>query len=173
MSINYPFGSGFVAPGTGVLLNDEMDDFSSKPGVPNAYGLVGAEANAIEPGKRPLSSMSPSFLETTDQVAILGTPGGSRIITMLLLATLEFAKNSPVESWVSAPRFHHQYLPDQIQYEPNALSRELVETLQKKGHKLKALNRQYGGMQAILWDKKSNRVSAASDPRGIGSAVVK
>lgn len=173
MSINYPFGSGFVAPGTGVLLNDEMDDFSSKPGVPNAYGLVGAEANAIEPGKRPLSSMSPSFLETADQVAILGTPGGSRIITMLLLATLEFAKNSPVESWVSTPRFHHQYLPDHIQYEPNALDDKLIDNLQARGHKLKALNRQYGGMQAILWDKKMNRVTAASDPRGIGTAVVR
>lgn len=173
MSINYPFGSGFVAPGTGVLLNDEMDDFSSKPGVPNAYGLVGAEANAIEPGKRPLSSMSPSFLETADRVAILGTPGGSRIITMLLLATLEFANNSPVETWVSAPRFHHQYLPDHIQYEPKALNSKLIESLQARGHKLKALNRQYGGMQAILWDKKANKVTAASDPRGIGTAVVK
>ncbi|MCW8831017.1 MAG: gamma-glutamyltransferase, partial [Gammaproteobacteria bacterium] len=76
LSINYPFGSGFVAEGTGVLLNDEMDDFSAKPGVPNVYGLVGAEANAIEPGKRMLSSMSPSFLETGDRVAVLGTPGG-------------------------------------------------------------------------------------------------
>ncbi len=172
MSINYPFGSGFVPPGTGVLLNDEMDDFSSKPGTPNAYGLVGAEANAIEPGKRPLSSMTPSFLETADRVAILGTPGGSRIITMLLLATLEFAENSTVDAWVNRPRFHHQYLPDQIQYEPGALSNELVNALQTRGHKMKRLDHQYGGMQAILWDKKLNRVTAASDPRGIGTAQV-
>ncbi len=172
MSINYPFGSGFVAKGTGVLLNDEMDDFSSKPGTPNAYGLVGAEANAIEPGKRPLSSMSPSFLETKDRIAILGTPGGSRIITMLLLATLEFADKQPVDQWISLPRFHHQYLPDHIQYEPNALSSDVVKALQAKGHTLKALSRQYGGMQAILWDKSNNQVTAASDPRGIGSAQV-
>ncbi len=172
MSINYPFGSGFVPPGTGVLLNDEMDDFSSKPGTPNAYGLVGAEANAIEPGKRPLSSMTPSFLETAERVAILGTPGGSRIITMLLLATLEFAESSTVEAWVSRPRFHHQYLPDQIQYEPGALSDELIDALQTRGHEMKRLDHQYGGMQAILWDKKRNSVTAASDPRGIGSAWV-
>ena len=89
LTINYPFGSGLVAGDSGVLLNDEMDDFSAKPGVPNAYGLVGAEANAIEPGKRPLSSMTPTFLETDDRVAILGTPGGSRIITMVLLAALD------------------------------------------------------------------------------------
>ncbi|MCF6218747.1 MAG: gamma-glutamyltransferase [Gammaproteobacteria bacterium] len=172
MSINYPFGSGFVPPGTGVLLNDEMDDFSSKPGTPNAYGLVGAEANAIEAGKRPLSSMTPSFLETAERVAILGTPGGSRIISMLLLATLEFAENSSVDAWVSRPRFHHQYLPDQIQYEPGALSNELIRDLQARGHEMKQLNHQYGGMQAILWDKKTDKVTAASDPRGIGSAQI-
>ena len=90
MSVKYPFGSGCVAEGTGVLLNDEMDYFSAKPGVPSVYGLVGAEANAIEPGKRMLSSMSPSFLETNDRIAILGTPGGSRIITMVLLSMFDF-----------------------------------------------------------------------------------
>src|SRR5690606_32483295 len=91
LSINYPFGAAFVPPGTGVLLNNEMDDFSARPGTPNAYGLVGAEANAIAPGKRMLSSMTPTFLERDGQVAILGTPGGSRIISMVLLGTLEFA----------------------------------------------------------------------------------
>lgn len=173
MSINYPFGSGFVAPGTGVLLNDEMDDFSSKPGTPNAYGLVGAEANAIAPGKRPLSSMTPTFLETRDRVAILGTPGGSRIITMLLLATLEFADNQPVDEWVSLPRFHHQYLPDRIQYEADTFDKETLRALESKGHTLQLLERPYGGMHAILWDKEKNRVTAASDPRGIGEAIVK
>lgn len=172
MSINYPFGSGFVAPGTGVLLNDEMDDFSSKPGTPNAYGLVGAEANAIEAGKRPLSSMTPSFLQTEDRIAILGTPGGSRIITMLLLAILEFAEDKPVGDWVAHPRFHHQYLPDHIQYEPGAFDSSSINQLEALGHTLKALGSPYGGMQAILWDKRTNEVSAASDPRGIGAAVV-
>ncbi len=89
LSINYPFGSGFVSRGTGITLNNEMDDFVSKPGVANAYGLVGGVANSIESGKRPLSSMSPTFVEGDDFVAVVGTPGGSRIITMVLLALLE------------------------------------------------------------------------------------
>ena len=104
VTVNYPFGSGFVPAGTGVLLNDEMDDFSAKPGTPNAYGLVGAEANAIAPGKRPLSSMSPSFIDTQDRVAVLGTPGGSRIITMVLLGILDFADGNGPQSWVSKGR---------------------------------------------------------------------
>jgi len=170
LSINYPFGAAFVPPGTGVLLNDEMDDFSAKPGVPNAYGLVGAEANAIAPGKRPLSSMTPTFLESEDRVAILGTPGGSRIITMVLLATLEFAANTPPSAWVSSPRFHHQYLPDTIQFESGAIDIEGQNKLQARGHALKPLSRNYGNMQAILWDKKGDTVSAASDPRGGGLA---
>ena len=172
LSINYPFGSGLVVPGTGVLLNDEMDDFSAKPGVPNAYGLVGAEANAIEPGKRPLSSMTPTFVESEDGVAILGTPGGSRIITMLLLGILDLETGNPPQSWVSLPRFHHQYLPDVIQYEPDAFSPAILNALKKKGHQLKPLQSRYGNMQAIYWDYKGNRVQAASDPRGVGQASV-
>jgi len=172
LSINYPFGSGYVVPGTGVLLNDEMDDFSAKPGVPNAYGLVGAEANAIEPGKRPLSSMSPTFVESEAGVAILGTPGGSRIITMVLLGILDLDEGHKPQSWVSLPRFHHQFLPDVIQYEPDALAQTVREALEAKGHKLKPLNNSYGNMQAIYWDYRNNRVEAASDPRGVGSAQV-
>ncbi len=170
LSINYPFGSGFVAPGTGVLLNDEMDDFSAKPGIPNAYGLVGAEANAIAPGKRPLSSMTPTFLDSSRGIAILGTPGGSRIITMLLLATLEYAADKPPSAWVTKPRFHHQYLPDLIQYEPDALTQKNIAELQTRGHILKPLDTSYGNLQAVLWDKRKKRVLAASDPRGIGRA---
>jgi gamma-glutamyltranspeptidase/glutathione hydrolase len=173
LSINYAFGSGFVAPGTGVLLNDEMDDFSAKPGVPNVYGLVGAEANAIAPGKRPLSSMSPTFVESKRGVAILGTPGGSRIITMVLLGILDMEEGHQPESWVSLPRFHHQYLPDMIQYEPDAFSDEVLDGLAARGHKLKALGRRYGDMQAIYWDYENGRVEAASDPRGIGAASVR
>ena len=172
LSINYPFGSGFVVPGTGVLLNDEMDDFSAKPGVPNAYGLVGAEANAIAPGKRPLSSMTPTFVETARGVALLGTPGGSRIITMVLLGILDLAAGRPPASWVSLPRFHHQYLPDVIQYEPGAFSASVQETLQAMGHQLRPLEDRYGNMQAVFWAYGENRVEAASDPRGIGAARV-
>ncbi len=172
LSINYPFGAAFVPPGTGILLNDEMDDFSAKPGVPNAYGLVGAEANAIAPGKRPLSSMSPTFIEYQDQVAILGAPGGSRIISMVLLGGLEFLAGRPVEQWVSRPRFHHQYLPDVIQFESDALNERLQAELTALGHVLKPVSRPYGDMQAILWQRTANTVSAASDPRGVGTAKV-
>src|SRR5581483_1267101 len=119
LSINTPFGAALVPPGTGVLLNNEMDDFSSAPGAPNVYRLVGGEANAIRPGKRPLSSMTPVFVETRDTVAALGTPGGSRIITMVLLATLDVVGgHGGVHDWVARARFHHQYLPDRVTYEP-------------------------------------------------------
>ncbi len=172
LSINYPFGSCFMVEGTGVLLNDEMDDFSSSPGVPNVYGLVGGEANAIAGGKRMLSSMSPTFVEDERQVAILGTPGGSRIISMVLLGILEMAEGADVEAWVKHPRFHHQYLPDRIEFEPQAFSENMRNGLQAMGHDLKPLEHPYGNMQAIHWDKRSGRVEAASDPRGIGSAKI-
>ncbi len=173
LSINYPFGSGFMSASTGVLLNDEMDDFSARPGVPNVYGLVGGAANAIAPGKRMLSSMTPTFVETSDGVAILGTPGGSRIITMVLLGILELEQGVPVTKWVSRPRFHNQYLPDQIQFEPGALTGEESDRLAKMGHTQKPLQRTYGNMQAMFWNRKTGEVRAASDPRGGGLAVVR
>lgn len=172
LSINYPFGSGFVVPGTGVLLNDEMDDFSASPGVPNVYGLVGGDANAIVGGKRMLSSMTPTFVEDSQRVAILGTPGGSRIITMVLLGILEMAEGKGPKQWVDRPRFHHQYLPDVIQFEQDALSKSLQQQLVSMGHPLKLLDRQYGNMQAVLWNKQNGKVEAASDPRGGGSSRV-
>jgi len=172
LSINYPFGACVVPPGTGVLLNDEMDDFSSKPGEPNVYGLVGADANAIEPGKRPLSSMSPTFVESEQGVAILGTPGGSRIITMVLLGILDLADGNNPGSWVGLPRFHHQYLPDVVQFEPGAFDAALQKDLRARGHELKPLDSSYGNMQAIYWNKQSGQVIPASDPRGIGDARV-
>lgn len=173
LSINYPFGSGFVPEGTGVLLNDEMDDFSAKPGVPNAYGLVGAEANAIAPGKRMLSSMSPTFVTGPDGTAILGTPGGSRIITMVLLGVLEFTEGRDPAAWVAAPRYHHQYLPDKVFFEPGAFTPEEQESLAGFGHKLQPLGDRYGNMQAILWHRESKQVKAASDPRVEGHAEVR
>ncbi len=173
LSINQSMGSGFVAEGTGVLLNDEMDDFAISPGKPNAYGLVGGNANRIEPGKRMLSSMTPTFLQTKDRIGILGTPGGSRIISMVLLGVLEFAEGHEPESWVSIGRFHHQYLPDVVEYEPDALSVEDRHGLEKLGHTLKPTPRPYGNMQAILWDKKAGLLKAASDPRSEGAAWVR
>jgi len=173
LTVNYPFGSCFMVPGTGVLLNDEMDDFSAKPGVPNAYGLVGAEANAIQPEKRPLSSMSPTFLESDRGVVVLGTPGGSRIITMVLLGILEYANGGDPKSIVGLPRYHHQYLPDQIQYEEGAFSTAEIASLEDRGHQLKQTSWPYGNMQAVMWDKTTNKLSAASDPRVEGRAIVK
>ena len=172
LSINYPFGACVVPPGTGVLLNDEMDDFSAKPGEPNVYGLVGAEANAIEPGKRPLSSMSPTFVESERGVAILGTPGGSRIITMVLLGVLDLVDGNGPQSWVSLPRFHHQYLPDVVQFEADAFDAALQKNLRARGHELKPLDSDYGNMQAIYWDRQTGQVIPASDPRGGGDARV-
>jgi gamma-glutamyltranspeptidase/glutathione hydrolase len=174
LSINLPFGSGFVPPGTGVLLNNEMDDFATRAGRPNAYGLIGAEsgANAIAPGKRPLSSMTPTFLDDGERVAILGTPGGSRIISMVLIGALEYARGSGPETWVAAGRYHHQFFPDHIAHEPDAFSSEEIEGLRALGHELTVINRRYGNMQAIEWNRRSNEVSAASDPRGAGSAEV-
>ncbi|MBI3188282.1 MAG: gamma-glutamyltransferase [Gammaproteobacteria bacterium] len=172
LSINYPFGSGFVAQGTGVLLNDEMDDFSIKPGVPNVYGLVGNEANAIAPGKRMLSSMSPTLLETEDQIAVIGTPGGSRIITMVLFGMLNFYDHMDAKKIVNAPRIHHQYLPDKVFYEPGALDKIMIEGLTEKGHVLEAAKDTWGNMQLVIINKKNGMAAAASDRRGAGKAVV-
>ena len=172
LSVNLPFGAAFTVPGTGVLLNNEMDDFAADPDGKNSYGLTGSEANAIAPGKRPLSSMTPTMLESADQFAVLGTPGGSRIISMVLLGTLQAMDGRPVEEWVSRPRFHHQYLPDHIQIEDNAFSTEQRQALEQLGHAFKPVGRDYGDMQVLLWDKRRNEISAASDPRGEGQASV-
>lgn len=173
LSINSPFGSGFVPPGTGVLLNNEMDDFVAKPGVMNLYGLTGSDANLIAPGKRPLSSMSPTFLETPQALVLIGTPGGSRIITMLLLASLEVAAGrGTVADWVSVPRFHHQYLPDVVEYESAALSAAQRRELEARGYRLKERTAPFGNMQAVVWYKAAGRVEAAADPRGEGAAWV-
>ncbi|HHF7349401.1 TPA: gamma-glutamyltransferase [Legionella feeleii] len=168
MTVNFIFGSSVVAEGTGVLLNDEMDDFSSKPGERNVFGIVGTEKNSIAPGKRPLSSMTPSFLEMPGRIAIVGTPGGSRIPTMVFLAALGFYDYSGAISMVSAMRFHHQYLPDWLQFEPETFSPALQAELKAMGYKLMALNQYYGDMQAITWDKEKNFITATSDPRHIG-----
>jgi gamma-glutamyltranspeptidase/glutathione hydrolase len=176
LSINYPFGSGFVAGDTGVVLNDEMDDFVAKPGVPNAYGLVGGEANAIAPGKRPLSSMTPTFVEGPDATLIVGTPGGSRIITMVTRAVMGMLWDeggaAALKHWVGRPRFHHQYLPDAVQHEPDTFSKAERQALAELGHGFKAVGRRFGDMQAILWQRASGELQVAADPRGEGSGTV-
>ena len=173
LSINTTFGSVFVAGSTGVVLNNEMDDFSVSPGVPNAYGLVGSRANMIEPGKRPLSSMAPTFVEDERGLLILGTPGGSRIISMLALAICDYATQlqPDVARIVAAPRIHHQYLPDRIEIEPDAFSADYVQRLEAQGHKVQTAQRKWGNMQALFIDKRTGRATAASDPRGIGGSA--
>jgi gamma-glutamyltranspeptidase/glutathione hydrolase len=172
LSINYPFGSGFVAGDTGVLLNDEMDDFSIKPGTANVYGLLGNRANAIAPGKRMLSSMSPTFVESAQRLVILGTPGGSRIITMVLHGILAAVDGASAQTLVSAPRFHHQYLPDRIDTEPGAFDAATRQGLEQRGHLVVERDRPFGNMQVVVWERAQKRVTAASDPRGIGKAAV-
>lgn len=174
LTVNTGLASGFIAEGTGVLLNNEMDDFSAKRGVPNAYGLTGGEANQIEPGKRPLSSMTPTFVVGDDGVAVLGTPGGSRIITMVMLGILDYFDGHDVKSWVTKPRYHHQYLPDALSAEKDTFDQTTIEALSAKGHKVKVYNGQWGNMHAVHWNKKTGEINAASDPRTeTGSAVVK
>ncbi len=170
-TVNFRFGSGFMPPHTGVILNDEMDDFVSKPGVPNGFGLVGNSANAIAPHKRPLSSMMPTFLETRNGLAILGTPGGSRIISMVMLGTLDYFNGGDAKSIVSIPRYHMQYLPDVVFYEPGAFTAAEISGLENMGYTLKQ-TRHYGNMQSITWNYKTRKVTAASDPRDIGKAEV-
>ncbi|MHA6492006.1 gamma-glutamyltransferase [Pseudomonas borbori] len=172
LSINLPFGAAFTVPGTGVLLNDEMDDFAADVQGANAYGLAGSHANAIAAGKRPLSSMSPTFIESADEFASFGTPGGSRIPSMVLLAILEYLDGQPIERWPAVGRYHHQFRPDLIEHEPGTFTPEQVTALEARGHQLKALTRRYGNQQVLWWDKRNDRVSAASDPRGIGTSKV-
>ncbi|VXB29851.1 Gamma-glutamyltranspeptidase [Pseudomonas sp. 8BK] len=172
LSVNLPFGAAFTAPGTGVLLNNEMDDFAADIQGSNAYGLSGSQANSIAAGKRPLSSMSPSFIESAKGFASFGTPGGSRIPSMVLLAMLEYLDQQPIERWPSAARYHHQFRPDLIEHEPNAFGPAEIAALEALGHQLKATGRQYGNQQVLYWNKQDGKVAAASDPRGIGTAVV-
>ena len=174
LSLNYYFGSGIVAEGTGVTLNNEMDDFATRPGTGNVWGLTGQQANAIAPGKRPLSSMTPSFIERGDEVVVIGTPGGSRIITMVLLAMLDYLhSDSSVGDWVALPRYHHQYRPDVVQFEPGAIGEDEQFDLESKGYVLQERERSYGNMQAIWMNRRTGDMRAASDPRNQGKAEVR
>ena len=174
ITVNTPFGSGFMPPGTGLLVNNEMDDFSAKQGEPNEWGLIGFVANEIQPHKRPLSSMSPTFLIGEDRRAVIGTPGGSRIITMVLLGILDFMAGNEPESWVALPRFHHQYTPDQVLAEKDAFTPGQIEALEAMGHTVKVRDRSWGNMHGVMWDRESGKVTAGSDPRWpSGRAIVR
>ena len=172
ITVNTWYGAAFVAPGTGVILNNEMDDFAIKPGVPNEFDLIGNEVNAIEPGKRPLSSMSPTFLESERGIAIVGTPGGSRIITMVLHAALAWQEGASADEMVSMKRFHHQYLPDVVNYEEGAFTAAELEQLASLGHTMQLARRPFGNMNVVTWDFATGEVAAATDPRGEGEGRV-
>lgn len=166
LTINGWYGAGFMPPGTGIILNNEMDDFAIAPGVPNGFNLLGTDANAVGPGRRPLSSMSPTFLESERGVAILGTPGGSRIITMVLRAAMAWMDGASAQEMVELKRFHHQYYPDSVSYEEGALTEDQLQGLTERGHKLRASRRGFGNMNVVTWDFESGKVEAATDPRG-------
>jgi gamma-glutamyltranspeptidase/glutathione hydrolase len=172
ITVNLFFGSGYMPAGTGVLLNNEMDDFSTKPGRPNVFGLIGNTANSIAPNKRSLSSMSPTFVETQKGMMIIGSPGGSTIISQVLLGVLNYVDGMSAADIVKYPHYHHQYLPDEVGYEQGALTDGEIAKLQSMGHKLRLSNRQWGNMQVITWDFASGKVEAASDPRGEGEGLV-
>jgi gamma-glutamyltranspeptidase/glutathione hydrolase len=174
-TINSGFGSKVVVDGAGFLLNNEMDDFSSKPGEPNQYGLLGSVANSIEPGKRMLSSMTPTIILKNDKpFLILGSPGGSTIITVVLqviLNCIEFGMN--IQEAVNAPRIHHQWLPDIIYYEKFSINNDTFSILENLGYDFKDRNstfRVLGSVQAIMIDQENNKIYGASDPRRDGSA---
>ena len=165
-TLNGSYGSLVVVGGAGFLLNNEMDDFSVKPGTPNMYGLVGGKANAIQPQKRMLSSMTPSILEKDGKLfMVVGTPGGSTIITSVFQAILNVVDfGMTMQEAVAAPRFHHQWLPDQVDYEPNAISNNVRESLKQKGYILKE-RKAYGRVDGILVNPNGTYQGGA-DPRG-------
>ena len=170
-TLNESFGSRVTAEGLGFLLNDEMDDFASKQGVPNAYGLIQGPANAIGPGKRPLSAMTPTLvLKDGKLFLVLGSPGGPRIITTvanILMGVVDYGMN--IQEAVNAPRFHHQWLPDQILVEPG-LSPDTLKLLQNTGHKIEERGYWSDG-ECIAIDPKTGERLGASDGRNNGKAI--
>ncbi len=172
-TVNLLFGAALVIPGTGFVLNNEMDDFALQAGTPNAFGLVGNEANAARAGRRPLSSMTPSFVIGPERVLVIGTPGGSRIITMVLEGILAWLDGDSPAQAAANPRYHHQYLPDVVSAEPGAFSADEVKALEAMGHKVAAGQRRWGFMNAVDWNRKTGELRGGTDPRGVsGSAQV-
>ncbi|MBJ48573.1 MAG: gamma-glutamyltransferase [Candidatus Marinimicrobia bacterium] len=172
-TINGWYGSGITVDGSGFLLNNEMDDFSSKPGYPNKYGLIGSWANSIEPNKRMLSSMTPTIIEDVDGdvFLIVGSPGGSTIITtvaQIISNVIDF--NMPLKDAIEAPRTHHQWIPNNIFIESNSFNSNLINELNKMGHII-AEKRTIGEANCIMYDKKSKVYLGVADSRRNGSAI--
>ena len=174
-TVNYAFGSCLVAKGTGILLNDEMDDFAALPGVPNAYGLVTGEANAIAPGKVPLSSMSPTLVFSKEDpkkvMLVVGSPGGSTIPTTVIQTITNVVDHGmDIVRAVGAGRLHHQYLPDELWVDQWGAEPATLAALEAKGHKLRRMPA-WGDAEAVYSDPKTNLRYAASDPRNEGAAL--
>ena len=171
-TINSSYGSGVVVEGAGFLLNNEMDDFSSKPGEPNQFGLIGSEANKIEPNKRMLSSMSPTIVLKDDKpFMVVGSPGGSTISTVVLqviLNVLNFGMD--IQQAIDMPRIHHQWLPDILYYERFGLSLDVIQALKNKRH-IFGEKRTLGRCEGIVVDVENQIFFGATDPRGYGAAV--
>lgn len=182
-TVNLLFGSGLVPPGTGVLLNNEMDDFALKPGTPNAFGVMGFDANAPEPGKRMLSSMTPTFMQSPDRAVVLGTPGGTRIITMVLLGILGYDAGLDAQGVAALPRYHHQWMPDRIDAESGAFTPQVAQALRALGHTVRlpgdeaeggrGSSHVWGNLQTVEWRLGDNTLHGGSDPRNpVGKAAV-
>jgi len=170
-TLNGSFGCGLLVPGVGFLLNNEMDDFAAAPGRPNLYGLIQGEANAVGPGKRMLSSMSPAVAWRENETMALGSPGGSTIPTVTAQVLLNvIVDGDDIQAAVNRPRIHHQWMPDQIAVEPDAFSPETATELERRGHKLKDRSRL--GEVNVVRVTSDGIVEAAADPRGPGSAGV-
>tara|TARA_Y100001001_G_scaffold161275_1_gene185377 strand:+ start:149 stop:1912 length:1764 start_codon:yes stop_codon:yes gene_type:complete len=170
-TINFSYGSGITVEGAGFLLNNEMDDFSAKPGVPNAYGLIGGEANKVEPGKRMLSSMSPTIVKKNGRnVLVTGSPGGSRIITTTLQVILNVIDHGMnIQTAVSVPRMHHQWLPDEIRIE-QGISPDTIRLLEERGHTV-VRGSAMGAIQSIMVGKDGTLYGGADPRRSTSSAM--
>jgi gamma-glutamyltranspeptidase/glutathione hydrolase len=171
-TVNLLFGSGLTAPGTGIVLNNEMDDFSSAPDTPNAFGLVGQTANEIQPGKRPLSSMTPTIVLAGGRPwMVIGSPGGPRIITTVLLSVLNVVDfGMTIQQAVAAPRFHHQWRPDRLYLEPD-YSPDAAGRLERWGHPVVRSDRPWSSAQGIVRDLETGLFWGGSDPRSDGRAL--
>lgn len=167
-TINGAYGSKLYSNELGFFFNNEMDDFSAKPGFPNMFGLVGGEANKIEPEKRMLSSMTPTIVTKADELyLVLGTPGGSTIITTVLQTILnKTIFDMPIDEAVSAPRFHHQWLPDEILMEPNGFSEEIITELKKMGYIIAERDNVILGKMDAIYRNESGGLEGGADPRG-------